>query len=381
MNALGNDSKLMCMQLNQGDNDPQAFISSQPELQQAKYRPLANVLAPPSPSSGWRQMTRAAQMACQAAVALMRESGLSFFSFSQGCDIGMLQAFNPNIHGPKIRSLLMQKNHRFISPLFFTNFAPNSVSDHVSRLLGIHAFNYTITNGGTSSLETLGMAGQALQNGRAQGILAGGVQEASEEFVHGFAFGGKSGGAIQVWQAGAITVGEGCAWLFLEKEGAIKARQAKPRAWLLGYGMRFAPADAGSGTQAAVLAAVQQALQAAKSAPESIGSVFVAANGDGEQDLAEALALRKVFGNVLPPAVALKGALGETHFASGAMAVVAAILCLEAQCIPATQSLAQGKAAELLGLSSQARTVSARRALVLSVEHPGQAAAVVLEVA
>ncbi len=72
-----------------------------------------------------------------------------------------------------------------------------------------------------------------------------------------------------------------------------------------------------------------------------IDLIKVQAAGSPGSDLAEANALRQVFGEQIPPLVSLKAALGHTLGASGISELVALIACLDAGKIPATAGYQQ----------------------------------------
>jgi act minimal PKS chain-length factor (CLF/KS beta) len=207
-------------------------------------------------------------------------------------------------------------------------------------------------------------------------MIAGAVQETSEELMLAFlqVSGQTASRTLAANPTGGVVIGEGCSLLTLERPNA----SVLPRALWLGYGQAFSPGVRDAGDPAAACEAIRLALQAAGLGPEDIGAVFASASGDPLLDSAEAAALGKIFGASTPPATALKSFWGETYYASGAMAVAAAILCLEQGFLPPTLNLAPG--AEARGFSSQPRQVRARVALVLALDRDQKAAALILEI-
>lgn len=75
--------------------------------------------------------------------------------------------------------------------------------------------------------------------------------------------------------------------------------------------------------------------------PGAIDLIKVQAAGSPGTDLAEAQALRRVFGEQIPPLLSLKPALGHTLGASGIVELVALLACLDAGQIPATAGYEQ----------------------------------------
>ncbi|MBN1594650.1 hypothetical protein JW933_01860, partial [candidate division FCPU426 bacterium] len=347
-NALGQDANTICQALRDNQDGIAPYVSSLPELSQASSGQVRGTLPPPAPSSSFRGINRSGLLACHTARALLQKCGWEEMPAAPKDNLGVALGFNPNIHAEKVRRLLFERDYRAMNPHYFLNFTPNSTADHVARLAGARGFAYTLTNGGTSGLEALFVAEQMLRAGCVQSVLAGGVQEASDEFVHGFAFGAgenNPAGALMPWRPGAITTGEGCALLCCEMEKQALARGADIRARVLGFGMRLDPRPDAGVQGRAVRNAILAALQEAGCKALDIDAVFLAANGDTEQDQAEANALSEIFASQLPPTVAVKGALGETLHAGGAINAGLAILCLEQGFIPGTKNLADGPVA------------------------------------
>lgn len=84
---------------------------------------------------------------------------------------------------------------------------------------------------------------------------------------------------------------------------------------------------------------MQDSLQAAGIAPGEVGLIKLQAAGSPSTDLAEARALRQVFGTRLPPTVSFKPAFGHTLGASGIAELAALIACLDAGQIPLTANV------------------------------------------
>lgn len=85
-----------------------------------------------------------------------------------------------------------------------------------------------------------------------------------------------------------------------------------------------------------IAAAAVHCLKTAKTNPDDIQLVKLQAAGSPGTDLAEANALRQVFGDALPPLLSLKPYLGHTLGASGLAELSALLACLDAGFLPAT---------------------------------------------
>jgi 3-oxoacyl-[acyl-carrier-protein] synthase-1/3-oxoacyl-[acyl-carrier-protein] synthase II len=83
------------------------------------------------------------------------------------------------------------------------------------------------------------------------------------------------------------------------------------------------------------------AIEAAGMTPDQIGYVNLHGTGTRENDLAEARALRRVFGKRLPPLSSVKGATGHGLGASGAIEAVISALTVSRGMIPGTPGFRQ----------------------------------------
>jgi 3-oxoacyl-[acyl-carrier-protein] synthase I len=86
---------------------------------------------------------------------------------------------------------------------------------------------------------------------------------------------------------------------------------------------------------------MQECLQAAGITASNIDLVKLQAAGSPGTDLAEANALRQVFGSAMPPLLSLKPALGHTLGASGIAELATLLACLTQQQIPATANFTE----------------------------------------
>ncbi len=334
-------------------------------------------------SGNWRGHTRASLMACLAGRKLWQTLVSDQAQEMDGDTTGITLGFITDTFSKKVQNILYTQEYKLINPFFFLNFSPNAAASQVSILLKLRAFTLTISTGFTAGLEALDLASQALRAGRAQMVLAGAVQAGSEEAVRGFATAarlpGPEHGVLRGWRPGAITLGEGCALFSLLKEAEARRSGLRPRAWIRGFGMGYNSQAAGLGYSQACRDAVLAALEQAGCGPQDVDVVFLAANGDPGQDQAEVLAMQEIFGNRLPAMTALKGALGETWYAGGALAVALAILCMENSLLPPTQFVSAGVLAKALDLPIETRPLNAQRALIMALDSDHKAAALLVE--
>ncbi len=134
-------------------------------------------------------------------------------------------------------------------------------------------------------------------------------------------------------------IGEGSAMLVLETAAHAKARGARIRAQLLGAGTSAdgynatAPHPEGAGAEKAM----RGALKDADIKPSQIDYVNAHATGTPVGDIAESMAISRVIGSV--PVSSIKGAIGHTIAAAGAIEAAACIAALQGGWMPGTVGL------------------------------------------
>ena len=233
----------------------------------------------------------------------------------------------------------------------------------------------------------LGSALDLVRSGRADVVLAGGVDALHDFVVHGF-------GALKAADPEpcrpfdksrrGLNLGEGAAFLVVEAEPHARARGARIRAFLDGYGVSAdavhmtGPDREGRGAARAMAAALADA----QLRPDEIQ--FVSAHGTATpfNDLMEAKALALVFGALIPPVNSIKSAVGHTLGAAGALEALLCVRTLETGLITPTPGLnEQDPEIALDVVRDQPRRVSARAVLSTSSGFGGTNAAIVLRAA
>jgi 3-oxoacyl-[acyl-carrier-protein] synthase II len=263
----------------------------------------------------------------------------------------------------------------YVNPMEFPNTVINSPAGQAAIKHKLRGVNSTISAGLVSGLYAIHYAVEFLRFGRATALLAGGVEELSEEAWVGF---GKVGilsarGCARPFAADrdGTVLGEGSALWMLETAESAAARGATPVLEISGFG---AAHDAHNIQAYRVRAegatsAIQQALLAAGITPDAIGCVIACASGSPAGDEMELRALRNVFGARLDsiPVCAPKAAFGEALGASGALCALTAGLALAKGGVPPA------------GLLSNVTDVAGEYALVNCFGCDGNNAALVLK--
>lgn len=194
----------------------------------------------------------------------------------------------------------------------------------------------------------LGMALQWLRAGRCDVVLCGGVDAISEFVLSGFhSLRAQAKVPCQPFDRArsGLNLGEGAAFLVLESEDHARRRGQRIRAYLSGYGLSCdanhmtGPDRQGRGAARAMSAALADAGLGAEAVD------FVSAHGTATvfNDAMEARGLELVLGerSATVPVNSIKGSLGHTLGAAGALEAVMAVRALEEQVIPPTAGLCE----------------------------------------
>ncbi len=191
----------------------------------------------------------------------------------------------------------------------------------------------------SSAANALMLGARLLCSGQADIVAAGGSECLSDFHLQGFA-------SLMIldtqpcrpFDAGrtGLNLGEGAAYLILEREDNALRRGARPLAVLSGWGNacdafhQTASSDNGEGA----FRAMQSALQQAGLRPGDISYVNAHGTGTPNNDASESAALRRVFGDALPPVSSTKGLTGHTTSASGSIETVFCLLSMQNGWIP-----------------------------------------------
>lgn len=180
-----------------------------------------------------------------------------------------------------------------------------------------------------------------------------------------------------------FALADGAGAMVLETLAGAKKRGANVLAEVIGFGMSQdafdlnRPCDDGAGADLCM----RRALDDAGVAPEEIDAVNAHATATYAGDLAEAMALRKVFAGRWErvPVSGSKGAIGHAMAAAGVLeAIVAAQTCATG-IVPPTVNLRQvDEGCELDHVIAEPRETDARTVLSVSFGMGGQNAAIVL---
>lgn len=197
----------------------------------------------------------------------------------------------------------------------------------------------TVSTACSSAANALILGANLIRSGRADIVVAGGSECLTSFHLHGFhslmILDPQPCRPFDIRRAG-LNLGEGAAFLVLESEASVKGRKINPLARLAGFGNacdafhQTASSENGEGA----FLAMSRALEMASLLPGDISYVNAHGTGTPNNDASESAALRRVFGNRIPPVSSTKAYTGHTTSASGSIEAVISVLCLQHQALP-----------------------------------------------
>ncbi|MGA8242013.1 MAG: beta-ketoacyl synthase N-terminal-like domain-containing protein [Desulfobacterales bacterium] len=264
------------------------------------------------------------------------------------------------------------------NPAAYRWHAAGSVAEDIADRVGCKGAVLTVSTACSSGAVAFKMALEMLRTGKARRVLAGGVDSLCRLTYYGFS-------ALKLIDPlGArpfdkdrrgMSVGEGAAMLLLVADDSRNAV-----AEFLGAGLSCdayhptAPHPEGRGAYAAMVSAIADAGLAAA----DVDYINLHGTGTPDNDLAEARAVERLFGDRPPPISSIKGAAGHPLAAAGALAAVTAAICIDAHLIPANTGACHPDPELRLAPVTRPRQAALGTVLVNSFGFGGNNAAVVI---
>ncbi|MDR3118552.1 MAG: beta-ketoacyl-[acyl-carrier-protein] synthase family protein [Mediterranea sp.] len=204
---------------------------------------------------------------------------------------------------------------------------------------GDFSFVSTISTACSSSANALILGANMIRNGEMDIVVAGGSECITKFHLNGF-------NSLMILDTApcrpfdatrsGLNLGEGAAYLVLESQSSAIKRQVKPIALLSGYGNacdafhQTASSPNGEGA----FRAMAQALDNAGIEKGKVDYINAHGTGTPNNDLSESIAIKRLFGDKIPPVSSTKSFTGHTTSASGAIEAVICILAMRNQFLP-----------------------------------------------
>ncbi len=288
-----------------------------------------------------RRLDPFALYALTAADEAWRQSGLAGRFDDAGCivtsGIGGLQTTLEQ------DAVLTSRGSDRVSPFLVPMMMPNAATAAVSMRFGLGGPCETVTTACAAGTHAIGNAARLVASGRSTVAVAGGAEAVIVEIaMAGFrnmtALSNKDLSRPFDIDRDGFVMGEGAGVLILEEWEHALARGATIFAEVLGAASTAdahhitAPDPSGRGA----VRCMELALEDAQLSPADVSHINAHGTSTPLNDLAEAIAVREVFGDDAPPTTSIKGHLGHSLGAAGALEGVASVLTLQNQLIPPT---------------------------------------------
>lgn len=210
----------------------------------------------------------------------------------------------------------------------------------IADCFGIFSSVSTSSTACSSGVNSIILAADLLRIGKCDIAVAGATECLTSYHLNGFnslmIVDGERCRPFDASRRG-LNLGEGAGFLVLETEEHAKARNVRPIAFLDGYGNacdafhQTASSPDGEGAYRAMA----QAIAMAGLKPEDIDYINAHGTGTENNDASESAAMKRLFGDRIPPVSSTKPFTGHTTSAAGGIESVICLLAMQNGFIPA----------------------------------------------
>ncbi len=239
--------------------------------------------------------------------------------------------------------VLLDRGVDRVSPFMVPMMMPNAATAAVSMRFGLGGPAETVTTACAAGTHAIGNAARLVATGRCPVAVAGGAEAVMVDLAEaGFrnmtALSSTDFSRPFDAERDGFVLGEGAGILVLEEWDHARERGATILAEVIGAASTAdahhvtAPDPTGRGA----IRSMELALEDAQITPGDVSHINAHGTSTPLNDLAEAVAVHHVFGTPGPPVTSIKGHLGHSLAAAGALEGVASVMTLLRQLIPPT---------------------------------------------
>lgn len=297
-----------------------------------------------------RRMSRFQHFAMVAADEAMRQAGLTTIDPEEaervgvivGSGIGGLHVFEEQT------KTLLERGPSRISPFLIPMMLVDLAAGLISIKYGARGVNWAPVSACATGTHAIGEGFESIRRGQSDVVVAGGFDAGVTPLgLAGFcaarALSTRNDdpqGASRPFDAGrdGFVMGEGGAILVLEEWEHAVARDVRILAEVIGYGASAdayhitSPAPDGDGARRAMVAAIEQA----GISPADVGYINAHGTSTEQGDAAESLAIKRAFGDDVPPVSSTKSMMGHLLGGAGAVEAAACVMAMDAGLLPPT---------------------------------------------
>lgn len=219
----------------------------------------------------------------------------------------------------------------------YIRFMPHTSPANIALFYGLQGRMIPSSSACTSASLAIGYSYEAIKFNRAQMMLCGGAEElcASEAFVFNSLYATSLKNSTPKLtprpfdeNRDGLVIGEGAGFLLLESEESLKERGGVAIAEVVGFGSSTDGTHITRPNPPTMRRAMELALEDANLKPNQIGHINAHATATKWGDIAESIASFELFGSFVPVS-SLKGYLGHTLGACGALESIASIFMMK----------------------------------------------------
>lgn len=257
-------------------------------------------------------------------------------------------------------------------------------TERIAADLGIRDFVTTVSTACSSSVNALMFGSNLIKTGQLDRVIVGGNDSVTRFTLNGFntlMILDKTGCHPFDENRAGLTLGEGAAFLVLESEDVVLKEKKSVLAEVSGYGNAndayHQTASSPDGTGAFM--AMSKAIAMSGLNPGDIDYINVHGTGTENNDLSEGVAMKRIFGENVPPFSSTKGFTGHTLGAAGAVEAVISVLSIGNRTIfPNLNFVTPMKELQISPVTKLTRDAEIRHVLSNSFGFGGNNSAVVI---
>ena len=352
--ALGNTAKKLCDNI---ENSVSAirFMPEWDEYEDLRSRvaapcPLAAEEIKMIPRNSRRSMSRMGVFATLAAEQASQDAGFSqelLSSGDVGCIVGSTTG-SPSDILESIKHIITEKTFSELSPMQVFKCFAHTASMNVSNHLNLTGYTAATSAACASSLQAVGLAADMIRMGRQKAILCGGTEEVNISVTASFdalyvastKFNDQPELASRPFHhdRDGLVCGGGAGILMLEEYEHAKKRGAEIYAEISGYSTCASGSHISQSDEKSMCRCLQQALHEAKCPTDRVDYINAHATATLHGDAVEIAALNKMFCGKTPVS-SLKGLLGHTLGASGAIELIISLEMMQRNMLYPTHNL------------------------------------------
>lgn len=261
---------------------------------------------------------------------------------------------------------------------------PAKAPQSIAESLGLSDRGININAACASSTVAVARAAAMISTGLADSILVCGLDVVTDFVFSGFsclrALDPEPCKPFDIHRSG-LTLGEGAAALLLMSAERAKKENCPNLGTVVGWGAGndaahiTAPARDGSG----LIKAIESALKIAGLDNDKITGINAHGTGTVYNDAMELTAFQSIFGNRIPPVCSIKGAIGHTLGAAGAIEIAISLNMLSSQLLPPTTGLSVPEPDAKTLVSAETMAMQGEYVLTTNSGFGGINAAVILK--